>query len=39
MFEQNLIMFTQNDLQMELFQIYVTFLYKLTIQNGCLGRY
>ena len=37
--EQNLVMFNQNDLQMELFQIYVTLLHKYTIQNGCLCRY
>ena len=37
--EQNLVTFSQNDLQIELFQINVTFLHKLTIQNGCLCCY
>ena len=38
--EQNLVTFNQNDLQMEFFQIYVTFFFhKLTIQNGCLCCY
>ena len=30
---------SEYDLQMELFQIYVTFFHKMTIQNGRLCRY
>ena len=32
--KQNLVAFNQNDLQMELFQIYISFFHKLSIQNG-----